>query len=158
VNVGLPRKTASVALTAIALALVGLHCGGDGRSPTSPPTPPPCAPPPRPSIVRIRTGIAYDSCCEPPGVLSLVGNRVEESTLPSYLEIMVHEARHVRGAPHTCGQSQDNTIADLGAFGVQYHLLMWLANHWPEANQLEREYALNRAAWLRATAFCGECQ
>ena len=41
---------------------------------------------------------------------------------------------------------------------MQYHLLMWLANHWPEANQLEREYALNRAAWLRATAFCGECQ
>ena len=66
--------------------------------------------------VRIRTGIAYDSCCEPPGVLSLVGNRVEESTIPSYLEIMVHELATFGGAPHTCGQSQDNTIADLGAF------------------------------------------
>lgn len=107
--------------------------------------------------LRIRTDIGYDACCDPQGVIGLLGTRVDESTIPAYLEIMIHEARHVHGGGHLCG-TNDNKIADLGAYGVQYSLLTWLADHWPEATSAQRAYCLNRAAWLRSTAFCLECQ
>lgn len=46
------------------------------------------------------------------------------------LVLFVHEARHNSGSGklHTCGRADDNTIAELGAWGVQYHLYLFLAN------------------------------
>jgi hypothetical protein len=107
--------------------------------------------------VRIRTDIIYDSCCQPASVISLLGTRIIEATIPSYLEIMVHEARHIDHVSHQC-ENKDNTISELGAFGVQYYVLVWMSAHWPAAGQAEREYVQNRAEWLRASAFCRECQ
>jgi hypothetical protein len=107
--------------------------------------------------VRIRTDTRYDFCCDPYGVINLLGSRLVESTIPSYLEIMIHEARHIDGGGHPCGTG-DNRIADLGAFGVQYYLMMWIGTHDPTASEAERAYALNRAGWIRASSFCSECQ
>jgi hypothetical protein len=43
--------------------------------------------------------------------------------------LFVHEARHNNGIPHTCADRvKDKTIAELGAWGVQYHLDLFLAN------------------------------
>lgn len=108
--------------------------------------------------VRVIAPPAFDSCCDPPGVISLVGNRATEWTLSPFLMAMVHEARHVDGGRHTCGEFLDNRIADLGAHGVTYYLLAWLGMHWPAASQPEREWALYRAESLRASAFCQECR
>jgi hypothetical protein len=33
--------------------------------------------------------------------------------------LVIHEARHSQGFYHSCG-TKDRTIAELGAFGVQY--------------------------------------
>ncbi len=110
-------------------------------------------------------------CCEPAYVVNLLGSRfccdqqfvldlrngIPDDTIPPYLEIMVHEARHISGPGHSCG-SNDTRIADLGPFGVQYYLMQWLGEHWREGTQAQCEYALNRAAWLQATAFCRECR
>lgn len=40
--------------------------------------------------------------------------------------LFIHEARHNEGKPHTCGAS-DNTISEMGAWGVQYSIFRWLA-------------------------------
>ena len=109
--------------------------------------------------VRIRTDIANDGCCMPARVISL--RAVTSNTAAtrwSALETMVHEARHAGGTQHTCG-TNDKTIAELGSYGVQYYTMLWIGSHWPAASQAERDFALNRAALLRASgAFCQECE
>lgn len=107
------------------------------------------------SGIRIRNDTQFNFCCEPAGVINLLWNPVE-STLPNYLEMMVHEARHVRGPRHTCS-GFDNTISEMGGFGVQYLLMQWLGMHWPQATPVEREYALSRAVYLKWSSFCNEC-
>jgi hypothetical protein len=44
--------------------------------------------------------------------------------------LFVHEARHNNGFPHSCADRvKDRTIAELGAWGIQYFLDDLLANH-----------------------------
>lgn len=106
--------------------------------------------------IRIRSDIATNGCCNPARVINLLPNTVETST-PSYIEMMVHEGRHADGHPHNCG-TLDERVSDLGGYGVQYYTLIWLGRHLPRATQAEKDYALNRAALLRASAFCQECE
>lgn len=65
---------------------------------------------------------------------------------------------HIDVGGHTCGYTKDNTIAELGAFGVVYYLMMWAAEHDPRSTAEERAYALNQAASLRCAVFCQECR
>jgi hypothetical protein len=71
-------------------------------------------------------------------------------------EVMVHEARHIEFGSHTCG-TKDNTISELGSFGAQYSLMLWLGTHSRGLSAAERQYALDRADTLRARVFCNEC-
>lgn len=105
--------------------------------------------------VRVRGDVAFDFCCQPIGVINLRGNSLAINRW-AYLTLMVHEARHAQGVPHTCG-TLDNTINELGAYGAHYYLMIWVGTHWGEATPAEREFALNRAARLRSSAFCREC-
>ena len=105
--------------------------------------------------IHIRNDIQFNFCCRPTGTINLLPNPIE-STIPNYLEMMVHEARHANGPVHTCG-SKDNKIADRGGFGVQYYLMQWLGTHWPQATPAEREYALSRAVYIKWSSFCSEC-
>jgi hypothetical protein len=77
--------------------------------------------------------------------------------------LFIHEARHNEGYGHTCttgpraGQN-DNTIAELGAWGVEYYFTLWLGTHTdphvvPEALQLE---ARQEAATYPSRFFCKE--
>ncbi len=57
--------------------------------------------------------------------------------------LLAHEARHNEGKPHTCNRPDDltnstcnasnfcsdQTLAEMGAWGVQYNLLKWFADH-----------------------------
>jgi hypothetical protein len=69
---------------------------------------------------------------------------------------MVHEARHTFFEAHTCF-SRDRRIDELGAFGVQYYLDLWLGSH-SNLPQEYREYFQYRGETLRNSAFCEECQ
>lgn len=136
-------------------------------------------------ITSAITGIAFDPspgvyCCSPAKVIhisgassscSIAGNtatRLIATGMPCGLEatiaVIVHEARHSEGPPHTCGTS-DNTISELGAWGVQYWTLRWFAEHTGtflsatgagSAADYYRTTASNEAKSLCSTRFCQE--
>lgn len=78
-------------------------------------------------------------CCEPGGVIVIQTNNLYVLTRTDdphqtwdatrgLASVFVHEARHNEGFGHTCG-TKDNTIAELGAWGVEYYFLLWLGTH-----------------------------
>ena len=79
--------------------------------------------------IRFRNDIGASFCCDPAGIIN-IRTTVGTAQLgdvwgrwPStrgFVALIVHEARHNEGYPHTCG-ALDNTISELGAWGVQYH-------------------------------------
>ena len=92
--------------------------------------------------IRFRDDITLNFCCDPAGVINLKsGTNAQEADLwmrhdpfnlgiAHLVIIMVHEARHSQGYPHTCeGGTDDNTKDQLGSWGVQYYLELWLADH-----------------------------
>jgi hypothetical protein len=108
--------------------------------------------------VRFRTDISTSFCCEPARVINILSNRQLHAGVPGYpLEVMVHEARHTFFEAHTCFFSKDRRIDELGAFGVQYYLDLWLGSH-SNLPQEYRKYFQYRAEALRNSAFCEECQ
>ncbi len=111
--------------------------------------------------VRVRTDIPNAFCSVAERVINLLGTADQaagpDSTFPSYVKVLVHEARHIEVGSHTCG-TKDNTIAELGAYGTQYYLMLWIAEHDPRATPLERAFARNQADSLRCTCFCRECR
>jgi uncharacterized repeat protein (TIGR01451 family) len=91
------------------------------------------------SGIRFRDDIAVSFCCDPANVVNiraaansaaLFTNRWMDATAPLGLEdlvaLLVHEARHNNGKPHTCG-ADDQTVDELGAWGVEYYLELWEA-------------------------------
>lgn len=107
--------------------------------------------------IRLRGSDTY--CCDAGRVIVLGVRSSYEPGFPTLVEGLVHEARHAdRQHPHTCGASADNTIAELGAYGVQYYLNVWLAEHsGPYVTEEEKRYSRNRADWMRVFSFCAEC-
>ena len=103
-------------------------------------------------------------CCEPLRmiVIGLSGNATIPPSFPTSEFVFVHEARHAdQRHPHRCGQTKDVDIPQLGAFGVQYYLGVWIAEHTvkPALTAEERQFAKSSAEILRAAggAFCTEC-
>jgi len=111
--------------------------------------------------VRFRE-TAYSFCCDPPGVINLAvhpdRNPSYGESFPTLIEGLVHEARHADGPRHSCGVS-DRTLDEMGAWGAQYSLDLWMGRH--EAGGVltpeEREYCVSRAAFIAALDFCTEC-
>jgi len=99
--------------------------------------------------IRFRDDIANSFCCEPAGVINIKTGwplPAFQATdlfiddvvgLGDLMILMAHEARHAEGNEydHTCtwvdliGYIDDKLIGDLGAWGVQYYLHLWLADH-----------------------------
>lgn len=93
--------------------------------------------------IRFRGDITGSFCCEPANVINiqaapnstaLATNRwidpASSVGLDDLLALLVHEARHNNGKPHTCvgttgDQTEDQTIDELGAWGVEYYLELW---------------------------------
>src|SRR5262249_14841717 len=90
--------------------------------------------------VRFRADIQNSSCCTPSRVLIVaVSNLAVNYTdrwmdpivrggIAQFILLLAHEARHAEGHIHTCG-TKDQTLEELGAWGVQYYLSRWLAEH-----------------------------
>jgi uncharacterized repeat protein (TIGR01451 family) len=89
--------------------------------------------------IRFRNDITFSFCCDPANVIDIIAapnsaalftNRWMDPTAPLGLHdlvaLLVHEARHNNGLPHTCG-SNDQTIGELGAWGTEYYLELWEA-------------------------------
>lgn len=85
------------------------------------------------------TDTEFSFCCEPANmiVIGTAANMYHITTdrwsgtfidggLRDTMVLLMHEARHNEGKPHTCGSS-DNTVAEMGSWGVQYSIFRWLA-------------------------------
>jgi hypothetical protein len=120
--------------------------------------------------IRFRDDIKNSSCCDPGRVINLIASRSAvamtdrwvEPTLGNGLDVWVllllHEARHADGFPHTCG-TKDQTLEELGAWGVQYYLAQWLAHHTDQAffssgPIRHTDRLLKQAEMLRKNSFC----
>jgi hypothetical protein len=126
--------------------------------------------------VRFRPGLANSFCCEPANVINI---QVEEKSfifltdrwidpsmgggLMDTMVLYVHEARHNEGNVHSCG-CDDNTLAEMGSWGVQYYLFQWLAQHTDPAffrapggdADYYRRIALGNMVSTRKLRFCNE--
>jgi uncharacterized repeat protein (TIGR01451 family) len=88
--------------------------------------------------IRFRADIVNSFCCDPLNVINVLAssnsaalftNRWMAAEAPIGLDdlvaLVVHEARHNNGKPHTCNGVDDQTIGELGAWGVEYYLELW---------------------------------
>lgn len=82
--------------------------------------------------IRFRSDIDFSFCCDPNGFINIQTKNLGATQfntsewLGTLMVLFVHEARHNEGLPHTCG-SWDQTLTELGAWGVQYYLNEWIA-------------------------------
>jgi hypothetical protein len=91
-------------------------------------------------IVLTNTELSY--CCDPQGRIVLKADLFSQPFLASWHDaqqgvgleglvgLIVHEARHAEVGGHTCG-NDDLTLEELGAWGVQYWLFIWMAEKTP---------------------------
>jgi hypothetical protein len=126
--------------------------------------------------MRFRGDIELSFCCDPDGIINLVEGEAGQETdlwvnpqngvgLADLMLLMVHEARHNEGIEHTCGNATlDATIEEQGAWGVQYSLLVWMADHVPAAFMRApvegdpgyyQEMHRGTAEWVAETFICG---
>jgi hypothetical protein len=113
--------------------------------------------------IRFRNDITLSFCCAPAGVINIQTVTLAAVTLDVFdapwgaglMGLFVHEARHIAFGGHTCG-SNDNTIAELGAWGTQYTFLRMLADAAtaPPTTPQERASFGTQAEDLRTTRFC----
>jgi len=90
--------------------------------------------------IRLRGDIGTSFCCVPADTIDIQTQNLAALQFPSdfrwvgtLMVLFVHEARHNNGIPfipHDCPDGvRDKTIAELGAWGVQYYMNLFLANH-----------------------------
>lgn len=124
--------------------------------------------------MRFRSDIPLSYCCQPAHTLDIRATDNESIVLTDRwveprsggglrdtLVLLVHEARHNEGKPHTCG-ANDNTLGELGAWGVQYNLLTWFADYTDPAffvtagapPDYVRTLTKSEAENIRKTRFC----
>jgi len=96
--------------------------------------------------IRFRGDIERSYCCEPAGMINIQTDLSVVDTnkwidpqfssgAQDLMVLFVHEARHNEFGGHTCG-TDDNTRAEMGAWGVQYYLYLYLANNVKDASFL----------------------
>ncbi len=103
--------------------------------------------------IHFRSDVGYSWCCEAGDriVVQTAANQATDNScltvghsdrwvfpvyggssgcgMDAFIALLVHEARHNNGKPHTCQSTKDNTIAEMGSWGVQYYLFRWFAEH-----------------------------
>jgi hypothetical protein len=127
--------------------------------------------------VRLRSDIPNSFCCGPLNTINILvaDNSYLMLTdrwidpqmgggLMDTMVLYVHEARHNEGYGHMCPGGNDRTLSEMSAWGVQYYLLQWLAQHAdpdffraPGGNpDYYRLAALDHMLSIRRTRFCDE--
>jgi hypothetical protein len=84
-------------------------------------------------FIEFRSDIATHHCCGSPPTVSIKADlhiyySDRWTAVGSLMRLYVHEARH-RFMAHRCETGMDNTIAELGSYGVEARLYEWLAYH-----------------------------
>lgn len=126
--------------------------------------------------IRFRSDITYSYCCDPEGMINIQTDLAVNDTnrwidpqlntgADGLLGLFVHEARHNEFGGHTCG-TNDNTRAELGAWGVQYYLDTYLASNLkdpaflaipePSLASYYSQVAADNADRLLGSSFCQE--
>ncbi len=130
-------------------------------------------------------GIRFDNdlagfgyCCSPPRVMTInplilpaletqrwIGDEAGARGMADFVRALVHEARHTHPAHrgHGCpDRTFDRTIAEMGAYGVEWHFINWLALHSDQAFLTDldgdpyRDELLQDADFVRWARFCDE--
>jgi len=84
--------------------------------------------------IRSRTDITNSFCCDPANTINIASSHigpvdfVTSEWVGSLGVLYDHESRHNQGLLHTCG-SNDQTLNELGAWGVQYYVQEWMTRH-----------------------------
>ena len=86
-------------------------------------------------VIRSQTDMSYLSGNH------WVGRDELRHGLSSLVGLLAHEARHAEGYPHTCGTTEDEstgyiddqTLEEMGAWGVNYWYLVWLSEYTDDA-------------------------
>lgn len=123
------------------------------------------------SGLRFREDIENSFCCDPAGVINIatIGKVMTQtdrwiqpglnSGLADTLGLFIHEGRHADGLPHTCAGTEDATLEELGAWGVQHYLFAWLAEHADQEFQRAGDIEIGRSMIERSesalTRICG---
>ena len=112
--------------------------------------------------IRVRGDIGTSFCCDPNGTINIQAQGLSALQFPSdfrwvgtLMVLFVHETRHNNGFPHTCG-TNDNTIGELGAWGVQYYLDLFLSSRSEPAfiTSAQRAAFMQDAQNICSTRFC----
>jgi len=86
------------------------------------------------------TTTSVSHCCDPDNRIVLKSDLLGQAShatwydpqsgigLSNLVGLIVHEARHAEIGGHTCGHD-DQTLEELGSWGVQYYYFTWLAEH-----------------------------
>ncbi len=84
--------------------------------------------------IRYRGDIPFSFCCDPPGYINIQTSvgvleyPTNSEVVISLADLLIHEARHNEGLPHTCG-TWDQTLPELGAWGTVIYYNEWAAFH-----------------------------
>jgi hypothetical protein len=123
--------------------------------------------------IRFRADVKNSFCCNPERVINLAVGPAATPTdrwvdpalgpavgMYGQMLLVVHEARHADGHPHSCG-SNDRTLEELGSWGVQYYLHRWLTEHTDQAffSSGPRNYNVNlkgREQTILENHICGK--
>lgn len=126
--------------------------------------------------IRFRDDIDVSHCCEPANVINVsvsgtpylaITDRFFDPNFSGGLVystiLFIHEARHNEGFGHTCPDgASDKTIAEMGAWSVQYYTHIWLAQYsdhvylsapGPDPD-VYRRALLEEAQYVRTGRFC----
>lgn len=119
--------------------------------------------------IRFRTGLTNSFCCEPADTINLQvdGNILLQpmqfnfQNLVHFLGLVVHEARHNNGFPHTCGV-WDRSRDELGAWAAHHYYWAFLADHinlaiMPDVPYYQGQFRA-AADGLCQRAFCNGCR
>jgi hypothetical protein len=104
------------------------------------------------------TDTEFSHCCDMSMWISLKADLLNQpdyrlwinpqsgSGLIGLIGLIVHEARHAEIGGHTCG-NDDQTLEELGAWGIQYYLFQYMAEYTPSDffTQEQRQMAINHA-------------
>jgi len=79
--------------------------------------------------------------------------------MASFLQLLVHEARHADGKPHTCGPS-DQTMEEMGAWGAAHAFQTWIADKMAPGLVPDdlRANLRQQADQICRTRICGGCK
>lgn len=111
--------------------------------------------------------VPYSGCCDAQGRITLKSDLLSQPSYASWLEpgqsvglmhfagLIVHEARHAEGKPHSCQGTEDATLSEMGAWAAQHYFFLWMVDHTQPGQLSHAEKAA--AAWAADDALTRIC-